>query len=125
MAFAAPATGAGRPRKRPGHPVKLPVLLPVKKKASKAVDAFSKDVLRAVPLEADSGGRPDYMPYDKLLFPRITRDAGTDGAAEVRTMWMVGFLHHEDDTGPTGPEVKAVREYEVGNHVHSAQSPAC
>lgn len=126
MAAAAALSGAGAGRRRrAGAPVKLqplPKLVPVKRhKRPPRVDAFTKDVLTKVELEADSGGRPSYMPYDKLHFPRITRDAGTDGAAEVRTMWMVGFLDHEDDTGPSGPEVAAVREYEVS----SATGVAC
>ena len=106
------AAGATPSRRKAGYPVKLPVLLPAKQRR-KGGGEHVKDVLRSVHLEADSGGRPSYMPYDKMRFPRVTRDAGGDGAAELDSMWMVGFLDHEDDTGPTGPEVKAVREYEV------------
>ncbi len=117
MAHALDAAGmtsqhTGRPRKH-NPAVRLPTLQAVKTKRKPLIDDSSRNVFSTVPLEADSGGRPSYMPYDKLHFPRITRDAGGNGAAEAQALWMVGMLHHEDDHGPSGSDVKKVRQYEV------------
>jgi hypothetical protein len=102
----------GRPTRRNASSRKLPVLQEVKKATQRAQTGL-EGVFSQIHLEADSGGRPSYMPYNALHFPALTREAGNNGASEAMNMWTVGLLHNEDDTGPTGPEVKAVREYEV------------
>lgn len=122
-AAASNTTFTGRPRKmNPG--VKLPRLQVVKPTRRAELDDSSRNVFSTIPLEADSGGRPSYMPYDKLHFPTITRDVGANGAAEAQALWMVGMLHHEDDHGPSGSDVKKVREYEVSQYCGYQKTPA-
>lgn len=98
------------------HAVSLPSLATQKRKRVKRkANAEQRDVFRGIELEADSGGRPSYMPYEKLYFPRITRESKADPQAELQNLFTVGQLHHEGECGPSGPHVAAVREYEVSN----------
>lgn len=70
------------------------------------------DVFHTVELESKDR-RPDYITYDSISFPRVTRDLPhASGEAELSNMWIVGFLHHEDHSGPEGPSAAQVREYE-------------
>ena len=95
------------------HAVSLPTLVQQKQRATKNVSKEEKEIFRAIPLEADSGGRPSYMPYGKLYFPRINRESKNDPYTELQAMFTVAQLDHENEHGPSGPAVNAVREYEV------------
>lgn len=75
---------------------------------------------------ATADQRPDYMPYERVAFPRVTREAQTNPVAEMDAMWMVGFLDHEEKHGPSGPSAQTMKDYEVSlTLVGATRSPSC
>jgi len=53
------------------------------------------------------------MPFERVAFPRVTREAQTNPVAEMDAMWMVGFLDHEEKHGPSGSSAQTMKDYEV------------
>jgi hypothetical protein len=64
----------------------------------------SNPLFSSIPIDTGDGG-PNLLPYDELRFPRLDRGAGHAGvtggivpaaAAEMDSMWVMGFLDSED-----------------------------
>ncbi|GMH72347.1 hypothetical protein TL16_g05891 [Triparma laevis f. inornata] len=65
----------------------------IKRKRPKQTGVFSTFTLNKDP------DCSQYMPYDDVSYPRLQKQAsGTDSMAELESMWMVGFLHHNKKT---------------------------
>jgi hypothetical protein len=74
--------------------------------------AAAGDVFHTVELDS-ADRRPDYIYYDAISYPRVSRDVpNMNPRSELENMWMVGFLHHEEKTGPEGANAAQVKEYE-------------
>ena len=69
-------------------------------------------VIGSFDLMSDTDGLAPYMTSNKMHFPVVTQERIGDGAAQLEAMAPIGMLDYENIAGPTGDDVRRVREYE-------------